>query len=387
MEQEIVVTGRGVVGPRFHDRSDFESLIFRGSPVQRAPYPTDRDWLAAQRPKALQTTDSFTTMASLAVGQALEDAGLLADFGERDLSDVGLVMGTFFGPAEVATTYLLRLHEKGPLGASPAAFIDSHFNMAAGNVSSLFGLRGPVLVVSGSDPFSVATSILAHDDIPIVVGGTDQVTQQMVARYSAWRVHRELPEGSLRPFSLSRGLPDLCEGSAYVVLENASAAQRRGAHIAAHVVGQSLVGVDSALTFERLAQDPGPGIFDAYLGAMRGAWDRAQPVACIVASANASRWVDGGEAMALAALCLDACSVVPPKAWTGECFASGGALAIIAALSILDRGTTPAYVLSPSDNEYGLDFGVRTLNRDSVILSNSICATGISTLAIRAPVQ
>ncbi|HDH98083.1 MAG TPA: hypothetical protein ENF70_02985, partial [Deltaproteobacteria bacterium] len=104
----------------------------------------DNESVPTSLKKTLRRADGLTAQAVVAAAQALAKAPL------RELApvEVGIFVGTAFGPLETNFRFLDTLLDDGEGQASPTLFSHSVHNMAAGYISRLLDLRGPALTMT-----------------------------------------------------------------------------------------------------------------------------------------------------------------------------------------------------------------------------------------------
>ncbi|MSQ31159.1 MAG: beta-ketoacyl-[acyl-carrier-protein] synthase II [Dehalococcoidia bacterium] len=197
--------------------------------------------------KEARRMDRFTHLAVLAAGEALEHSGI--DIA-ADADEIGCMIGAGIGGMATLEEEMKVLFEKGPSRVSP--FLVPMFipDMAAGQVSIRFGLRGPnyntvSACASGADALGTAFEVIRRGDaIAMVAGGAEaSVTRMSVAAFAASRAlsRNNDPETASRPFDVDRDGFVLGEGAGILVLEELEHALKRGAPILAEFVayGQS----------------------------------------------------------------------------------------------------------------------------------------------------
>lgn len=107
----------------------------------------------ADMARQLRRADSFIILAAMAARQAVEAAP------KKELSpqDVGIFLGTAYGPLTTNFQSLGSLIDDGEGQISPTLFSHSVFNAAAGYVARLLDIQGPALTITTfALPFLVA---------------------------------------------------------------------------------------------------------------------------------------------------------------------------------------------------------------------------------------
>lgn len=194
--------------------------------------------------KAAKRMEPFSQYAVAAAGEAIGQAGL--DMEKEDAYRVGCSIGSGIGSLEVVEREYTKLTQKGPNRVNPLMVPLMISNMAAGNVSIAYGLKGKSLNVvtacaTGTHSIGEAyRSIQAGDAEVMIAGGTEScICPTGVAGFAALTAlsASEDPDRCSIPFDRDRDGFVMGEGAGVVVLEELEHAQKRGAGILAEVVG------------------------------------------------------------------------------------------------------------------------------------------------------
>ena len=194
--------------------------------------------------KSARRMEQFCQFAVAAAGQAITDAGLTIE--QEDPYMVGCSVGSGIGSLQVMEREYDRLKEKGPGRVGPMLVPLMISNMAAGNVSIAYGLKGKSLNVvtacaTGTHSIGEAYRTIQYGDADVMVaGGTESsITPIGIAGFSALTAlsFSEDPQRASIPFDKDRNGFVMGEGSAVVVLEELEHAKRRGAKIYAELIG------------------------------------------------------------------------------------------------------------------------------------------------------
>ena len=194
--------------------------------------------------KSARRMEQFCQLAVAAAGQAISDAGL--DMEQEDPYMVGCSVGSGIGSLQAMEREYDRLKEKGPGRVGPMLVPLMISNMAAGNVSIAYGLKGKSLNVvtacaTGTHSIGEAYRTIQYGDADVMIaGGTESsITPIGIAGFSALTAlsFSEDPERASIPFDKERNGFVMGEGSAIVVLEELEHAKRRGAKIYAELTG------------------------------------------------------------------------------------------------------------------------------------------------------
>ena len=194
--------------------------------------------------KAAKRMETFSQYAVAAAKEAMEQSGL--DMSKEDPYRVGCSIGSGIGSLQVVEKEYTKLVEKGPNRVNPLMVPMMISNMAAGNVSIAYGLKGKSLNVvtacaTGTHSIGEAfRSIQIGDADVIVAGGTEAAICPMgVGGFSALTALSSAtdPKRCSIPFDKNRSGFVMGEGAGVVILEELSHAQARNANILAEVVG------------------------------------------------------------------------------------------------------------------------------------------------------
>lgn len=256
--RRVVVTGMGAITPIGNSVEEFWNGIKEGKtgfgPITYFDTADYRCKLAAEvkdfdpaqymDKKSARRMEQFCQFAVAAAGQAIADAGLIME--QEDPYMVGCSVGSGIGSLQAMEREYDRLKEKGPGRVGPMLVPLMISNMAAGNVSIAYGLKGKSLNVvtacaTGTHSIGEAYRTIQYGDADVMVaGGTESsITPIGIAGFSALTAlsFSEDPQRASIPFDKDRNGFVMGEGSAVVVLEELEHAKRRGAKIYAELTG------------------------------------------------------------------------------------------------------------------------------------------------------
>lgn len=256
--RRVVVTGMGAITPIGNSVEEFWNGIKEGKtgfgPITYFDTADYRCKLAAEvkdfdpaqymDKKSARRMEQFCQFAVAAAGQAISDAGL--DMEQEDPYMVGCSVGSGIGSLQAMEREYDRLKEKGPGRVGPMLVPLMISNMATGNVSIAYGLKGKSLNVvtacaTGTHSIGEAYRTIQYGDADVMIaGGTESsITPIGIAGFSALTAlsFSEDPERASIPFDKERNGFVMGEGSAIVVLEELEHAKRRGAKIYAELNG------------------------------------------------------------------------------------------------------------------------------------------------------
>ncbi|HIQ74566.1 MAG TPA: beta-ketoacyl-ACP synthase II [Candidatus Cottocaccamicrobium excrementipullorum] len=258
MSRRVVVTGMGAITPignsvesfwnglkekkvGFGPISYFDTTDYKAKLAAEVKGFNAKDYMD---PKAARRMEMFSQYAVAAAKQALEDSGL--DLSKEDPFMVGVSIGSGIGSMQAFEKNYKILLEKGPNRVNPLLVPMMISNMAAGNVSIQFGLKGKNINVvtacaTGTHSIGEAYRTIQYGDADVMLaGGTEaSICPIGVAGFSALTAlsTSDDPLHASRPFDENRDGFVMGEGSGVVVLESLEHALARGAKIYAEVGG------------------------------------------------------------------------------------------------------------------------------------------------------
>lgn len=258
MKKRVVVTGLGVVSPIGNNVEDFwqgikeEKIGF--APITYFDTTNFKCKLAAELKdfypeeymdkKSARRMELFCQYAVAAASQAMKDSNL--DMEKEDPYRVGCAVGNGVGSLQSMQREYTRMVEKGPSKVSPLLVPLMITNMAAGNVSIQFGLKGKSINVvtacaTGTNSIGEAFRTIQYGDADVMVaGGTEgSIAEIGVAGFDSLTAlsSSDDPKRCSIPFDKDRSGFVMGEGAGVVVLEELEHAKKRGAKIYAEVLG------------------------------------------------------------------------------------------------------------------------------------------------------
>jgi 3-oxoacyl-[acyl-carrier-protein] synthase II len=331
--------------------------------------------------KEARRLDLFAQYALSSAAQAAERSGLeslLATTGNQGRRRIGVVIGTgmggLFSIERQCDIYLRR----GPSAVSATLVPGAVPDVAAGQISLRYGLKGPSFAVttacsSGNDAIAYAARLIADGvaDVMFAGGADATVTPLSLATFGnlgALSVWNEEPERAARPFDQRRSGFVMGEGAGILVLESLQHAESRGAQVLALLRGYW----QTSDAHHPTAPDPsGEGAAQAMRGALEMAGLDPQNIDYINAHGTGTVYNDVMEARAIKQVFgEDYASVVAvssTKSMTGHLIgAAGGVEAIVAVQSIRENLVPPTINLERPDPECDLGHVVNRAERRTV---------------------
>lgn len=258
MKRRVVITGMGAVTPTGNNVDTFWNSCKEGKVgIDRiTKFDTSdfkvklaaevKDFKAADYmdPKAARRMEPFAQYAVAASGEAMEDAGINME--AEDPYRVGVIIGSGIGSLETVEATYNKVLEHKVNRVNPLTIPKMISNMAAGNVSIQFGLKGKcenvvTACATGTNCIGDAMRTIQYGEADIMLaGGTEScICPTGVAGFqqlTALSTETDRMRASI-PFDKDRNGFVMGEGAGILVLEELSHAQKRGAHIYAELVG------------------------------------------------------------------------------------------------------------------------------------------------------
>ena len=289
MSRRVVVTGLGAVTPIGNNVDDFWASVKAGKigfdHITKFDTTDYKCHIAAELKdfnpqdfmdrKAAKRMEPFSQYAVAAAKQAIDDSGL--DIEKEDPYMVGCAIGSGVGSLQAMERETQKLYEKGPNRVNPLLVPLMICNMAAGNVSIQFGLKGKRIndvtaCATGTNTIGEAYRSIQYGEADVMVaGGTEgSVCPIGIAGFTALTALSTVddPTKCSLPFDKNRSGFVMGEGAGVVILEELEHAKARGAKIYAEVVGY---GCSSDAYHITSPQEDGAGAARAMTNAMSDA--------------------------------------------------------------------------------------------------------------------
>ena len=302
--------------------------------------------------KEQRKVDPFIVYGMAAATQAIADAGVEPKTDE-ERERTGVLVGSGIGGIGTIYDASVTLHEKGPRRISPFFIPGRIINMASGNISIRFGLKGPnhsVVTACSTGAHAIGDSwrIIAMGDADVMVAGGAEspVNRLSMAGFAACRAlstgFNDAPEKASRPYDKDRDGFVMGEGAGIVVLEEYERAKARGAKIYGEVVGYGMSGDAYHIT----APSPdGDGGYRCMQMALKRAGISASDIDYINAHGTSTPLGDEIELGAVTRLLGNAAGDVvmsSTKSATGHLLGAAGAIeAIFSLLAMRDNVAPP----------------------------------------------
>lgn len=261
-KRRVVVTGMGMVSPLGLDlMSSWKAVIEGKSGVGYITHFDASDYsvrIAAEvkgfdpsnyiELKEVKKMDRFIHFAVAATHMAFEDSMLKIT--PENAERTGIVIGSGMGGLPAIEYYHRILLEKGWKRVSPFFIPMVIVNLAAGQISIKYGIKGPTLAVTtacatGNHSIGEAFRMIQYGDADVIIAGGAEavITPMAIAGFAVMRAlstRNDEPEKASRPFDSDRDGFVMGEGAGILILEELEHAIKRGAKIYAELVGYGM---------------------------------------------------------------------------------------------------------------------------------------------------
>ena len=334
-------------------------------PVRIASEVKNFDPLKFIEKKEVKKMDAFIHYAVAASQEAMDDSGL------RVTDENSTRIGTYIGSGIGGFGVIEREHEKylkgGPGKISPFFIPAAIVNLASGQVSIRFGLKGPnsatcTACSTGAHAVGDSFKIIQRGDADAMLcGGAEAaITPMGVGGFAAMRAlstRNDDPEHASRPFDADRDGFVIGEGAGVLILEELEHAKSRGAKIYAEVAGY---GMSSDAFHITQPSENGDGAIRVMTNALKDAGVESHEVDYINAHGTSTHYNDKLETMAIKQVFGDSAYSIPvssTKSMMGHLLgAAGGVEAGVIALALRDQIIPPTANLDKADPECDLDY-------------------------------
>lgn len=378
MKRRVVVTGMGAITPiglsvgEFWDAVKQKKLGF--APITHFDASEYKCHLAAEVKgfegknymdfKSAKRMELFSQYAMAASKEAIEDAKLHLE--QEDAYRAGCAISSGIGSLQAIEREYKKLMDKGPSRVNPLFVPMMISNMASGNVSIAYGLKGKSINVvtacaSGTNSIGEAFRTIQYGDADVMVtGGCEAgVTPIGIAGFTALTAlsTKEDPQRCSLPFDKDRSGFVMGEGAAVVVLEELEHAKKRGARIYAEVTGYGCT--SDAYHITSPAED-GAGAAQAMTNAMADAGLKPEDVTYINAHGTATHHNDLFETRAIKLAFGSHAKnlrINSTKSMIGHLLGAAGAVEFVTCVKEIEEGyihATAGY--TTPDEELDLDY-------------------------------
>lgn len=395
MSRRVVVTGMGAITPIGLSVDEFWASIKEGKKgfgiISKFDASEYKCHVAAEVKgfegknymdfKAAKRMELFCQYAVAAAKEAIADAKL--DMEKEDPYMAGVSIGSGIGSLQTVEREYEKILTKGPSRSNPLMVPMMISNMAAGNVSIQFGLKGKSIncvtaCATGTNSIGEAYRTIQYGDADVMVaGGTEScITYVGVAGFGALTAltSSDDPERCCMPFDKDRSGFVMGEGAAVVVLEELEHAKKRGAKIYGEVVGY---GCSSDAYHITSPAEDGSGAARAMTNAVKDAGLQPEDIMYINAHGTSTHHNDLFETRAIKLAFGEHAKemkINSTKSMIGHLLGAAGAIEFITCVKELEEGYLHQTVgLENPDEGCDLDYCMEPVTGDfTYALSNSL---------------
>jgi 3-oxoacyl-[acyl-carrier-protein] synthase II len=406
-KRRVVVTGMGIISPVGNSiEIAWNNIVNGNSGIDQLTHfdSTDfactiagevRDFEIEQyiKKKDARKMDPFIHYGMAAGIDAITDANLSID--EENAERVGVYIGAgiggIYGIQKTTETWL----SKGARRISPFFVPSTIINMAAGNLSIMFGIKGPSLSAvsacsTATHNIGLGARSIAYGDADVMIcGGCEYATTPLAiggfSSAKALSTRNDDPHAASRPWDKDRDGFVLGDGAGVLVLEEYEYAKARGAKIYGEIIGFGM----SSDAYHMTSPSPGgEGAARCMVNAMNDAQINKDEIDYINAHGTSTPMGDVGESDAIKKALGESAYQTPvgsTKSMTGHLLgAAGGVEAIFSLLAIKDQVLPGTINLDNPGEGCDLDYIANT-SRDAdvnIAMSNSFGFGGTNATVI-----
>ena len=394
--RRVVVTGLGIVSPVGTGIAAAWGNITAGksgiAPITRFDASTYTSRIAGEvknfdvgqwlNAKEVRRFDTFIHYGLVAGIEALKDAGIDLEKIDRDMA--GVCIGSGIGGLPLIENTHDAMLAGGVRKISPFFIPGSIINMISGQLSIMYGLRGPNLAVvtactTANHSIGEAGRLIEYGDADVMIAGgaEDAISQLGVGGFCAARAlstRNDDPTAASRPWDKDRDGFVIGEGAGVLVLEEYEHAKKRGARIYCELAGYGMSADANHIT---APSEDGNGARRCMVNTLRNAGLNVDQVDYVNAHGTSTPLGDIAETVAVKAAFGEHAkklAVSSTKSMTGHLLgAAGGVEAVFSVLAIRDQVAPPTINLHNPDPQCDLDYVPHTARpmKIDVALSNS----------------
>jgi len=395
-KRKVVVTGLGIISPVGNSVAEAWSNIVAGKSGITNITKFDASAFASQvagevkgfdvdqylSPKEARRMDTFIQYGLAAGIQAVRDAGL--EVTDENAERIGVSIGSGIGGLQLIEDTDKVYQEGGPRKISPFFIPGTIINMISGNLSIMYGFKGPNIAIvtactTATHAIGDAARLIEYGDADVMVAGGAEaaITRLAVGGFAAARAlstRNDDPATASRPWDVDRDGFVIGEGAGVLVLEEYEHAKRRGAKIYCELAG---FGMSADAYHMTSPSESGEGAARCMRNALRNAGINADEVDYVNAHGTSTPAGDVAETQALKGYFGDRANkiaVSSTKSMTGHLLgAAGGIEAVFSALAMQDQIAPPTINIFNQDPRCDLDFvpNVARNMKIDVAISNS----------------
>jgi 3-oxoacyl-[acyl-carrier-protein] synthase II len=314
-------------------------------------------------PKEARRMDTFIQYGLVAGTEAIKDAGF--EVNDSNAHRIGVSIGSGIGGLGTIESTNDTFDAGGPRKVSPFFIPGTIINMISGNLSIMFGLKGPNTCIvtactTGTHCIGDAARMIAYGDADIMVAGGSEaaITELSVAGFASAKAlssRNDDPKTASRPWDIDREGFVIGEGSGVMVLEEYEHAKKRGAKIYCELIGYGMSADAYHITAPSI-----DGPKRSMLNALNDAELNVDEIQYINAHGTSTPLGDLNETNAIKETFGESAYklvVNSTKSMTGHLLGgAGGIESVFTALAVKDQISPPTINIFNQDPECDLDF-------------------------------
>jgi len=395
-KRRVVVTGLGIISPVGIGVQDAWSNIVAGKSgitnITRFDASAFSSQVAGEvkgfdvtqhlSPKDARRMDIFIQYGLVAGIEAVKDAGI--EVTEENAERIGVNIGSGIGGLPMIEDTELVYQEGGPRKISPFFIPGSIINMISGNLSIMFGFKGPNLAMvtactTATHCIGDSARLIEYGDADIMIAGGAEscISPLAVGGFGSARAlstRNDDPATASRPWDIDRDGFVIGEGAGVLVLEEYEHAKKRGAKIYCEVAG---FGMSADAYHMTSPSENGEGAARCMRNALKNAGINTDQVDYVNAHGTSTPAGDVAETNAAKGFFGDhvrKVAISSTKSMTGHLLgAAGGVEAVFSSLAVRDQIAPPTINIFNQDPLCDLDYvpNVARQLKIDVAISNS----------------
>ena len=353
--KNIIAGKSGITAISKFDTSNFSSQI--------AGEVKNFDPLQYLNAKEVRRMDTFIQYGLAAGIEAIKDSGFV--IAEKTSERIGVSIGSGIGGIDLIESTSDVFDEGGQRKVSPFFIPGTIINMISGNLSIMYGLKGPNVAIvtactTGTHSIGDAARMIEYGDADVMVAGGSEaaITELAVAGFASAKAlssRNDDPETASRPWDNDRDGFVIGEGAGVMVLEDYEQAKKRGAKIYCELSGYGMSADAYHITAPSI-----DGPMRAMTNALKNAHLNADQIQYINAHGTSTPLGDLNETNAIKQIFGDNAKKVAvnsTKSMTGHLLGgAGGIESVFTALAIYNQVSPPTINIFNQDPECDLDY-------------------------------
>ena len=324
-------------------------------------------------PKDSRRMDTFMQFGLVAGIEAIKDSGL--EITDENSERIGVSIGSGIGGINLIETTSDNFDQGGPRKVSPFFVPGTIINMISGNLSIMYGLKGPNISIvtactTGTHSIGDASRMIEYGDADVMIAGGSEaaITELTVAGFSAAKAltqRNDDPKTASRPWDKDRDGFVIGEGSGVMVIEEYEHAIKRGAKIYCELSGYGMSADAYHITAPSI-----DGPKRSMINAINNAGINLDEVGYINAHGTSTQLGDLNEANAIKETFNNHAYelvVNSTKSMTGHLLGgAGGIESVFTALAIHHQISPPTMNIFNQDSECDLDFAANEAKKINI---------------------